>query len=111
MAMRLSIGLLACVLAALAASGQAEETLVIYTGDHGYMLGQHGRFEKHCGYEPAVRSPLVMRMPGKIREGTATSALVEFVDIVPTVLESYSASSSLPRAVPHEYPATRAATA
>jgi choline-sulfatase len=79
-------------LAALEASGQAENTLVIYTGDHGYMLGQHGRFEKHCGYEPAVRSPLIMRLPGKLNEGRSTSALVEFVDIVPTVLEYAGAS-------------------
>ena len=76
------------VLAALEASGRADDTMVVYTGDHGYMLGQHGRFEKHCGYEPAVRSPLLMRMPGKDRKGRSTSALVEFIDIVPTVLET-----------------------
>jgi choline-sulfatase len=75
------------VLAALEASGRAEETLVIYTGDHGYMLGQHGRFEKHCGYEPAVRSPLIVKVPGKPGTGRGTSALVEFVDILPTVLD------------------------
>ena len=76
------------VLAALEASGHADDTLVIYTGDHGYMLGQHGRFEKHCGYEPAVRSPLLMRTPGKPAAGRSTSALVEFIDILPTVLET-----------------------
>jgi choline-sulfatase len=67
--------------------GLADETLVIYTGDHGYMLGEHGRFEKHCGYEPAVRAPLVVRFPGKVKRGSSTNALVELVDIVPTVLE------------------------
>lgn len=51
------------------------------------MLGQHGRFEKHCGYEPAVRSALLMRFPGRIKSGPSTRALVEFIDIVPTVLE------------------------
>ena len=75
------------VLAALEATGKAEETLVIYTGDHGYMLGQHGRFEKHCGYEPAVRSPLIVKAPGGLGGGRAMVALVEFVDIVPTVLD------------------------
>lgn len=75
------------VLAALEASGQADETLVVYLGDHGYMLGQHGRFEKHCSFEPAVRSPLVMRIPGATRPGSSTAALVEFVDIVPTILD------------------------
>jgi choline-sulfatase len=38
-----------------------ENTLVIYIGDNGYCLGEHGRFEKHCGYEPAVRVPMLMR--------------------------------------------------
>lgn len=75
------------VLEALEKSGEAENTLVIYTGDHGYMLGQHGRFEKHCGYEPAVRSPLLVRFPGKVQPGQSSKALVEFIDIFPTVLE------------------------
>lgn len=75
------------VLEALEKSGEAENTLVIYTGDHGYMLGQHGRFEKHCGYEPAVRSPLLVRFPGKVQPSQSSKALVEFIDIFPTVLE------------------------
>lgn len=75
------------VLAALDKSGQADHTLVIYTGDHGYLLGQHGRFEKHCSYEEAIRSPLMIRFPGTVPARSATSALVEFVDIVPTVLD------------------------
>jgi choline-sulfatase len=49
------------------------------------MLGQHGRFEKHCCYEPAIRAPLILRQDGRIQPG-ASSALVEFIDIVPTVL-------------------------
>jgi choline-sulfatase len=75
------------VLEALEKSGQTKNTLVIYTGDHGYMLGQHGRFEKHCGYEPAVRSPLLMRFPGKIKPKQNAKALVEFIDVLPTVLD------------------------
>jgi arylsulfatase A-like enzyme len=51
------------------------------------MLGQHGRFEKHCSYEPAIRAPLLMRWPGTIPAAQSTSALVEFIDIAPTVLE------------------------
>lgn len=75
------------VLDALKASGHDGDTLVVLTGDHGYMLGQHGRFEKHCSYEPAVRAPLVIRLPGE-RAGRHTDALVEFIDIVPTVLDA-----------------------
>jgi choline-sulfatase len=75
------------VLDALRKAGLDRDTLVVYTGDHGYMLGQHGRFEKHCCYEQAVRAPLLVRFPGRIREKQASKALVEFIDIVPTVLE------------------------
>jgi choline-sulfatase len=75
------------VLHALEKSGQAEDTVVVYIGDHGYMLGQHGRFEKHCSYEPAVRSPLLIRYPKRVTEGRSTSALVEFIDIMPTILD------------------------
>jgi choline-sulfatase len=75
------------VLDALKQSGLEDDTLVIYTGDHGYMLGQHGRFEKHCSYDPAIRAPLVMRFPDRIKPAGATSSLVEFIDIGPTVLE------------------------
>jgi choline-sulfatase len=75
------------VLDSLKQTGKANETLVVYLGDHGYMLGQHGRFEKHCCYEPAVRAPLVARFPERIRSGQTTAALVEFIDIAPTVLE------------------------
>jgi choline-sulfatase len=85
------------VLDELAKSGHADDTLVIYTGDHGYMLGQHGRFEKHCCFEPAVRAPLVMRLPGRVRAGITSPALVELIDIVPTVLELCGVS--VPKAV------------
>jgi choline-sulfatase len=44
----------------------SDRTLVVYVGDNGYMLGHHGRFEKHCLYEPAVRIPLIMRRPGSL---------------------------------------------
>ncbi len=75
------------VLDALQRSGEADNTLVIYIGDHGYMLGHHGRFEKHCSFEQANRAPLLLRYPGKIAPGRHTDALTEFIDIVPTVLD------------------------
>ncbi len=75
------------VLDALARSGKARVTLVIYLGDHGYMLGQHGRFEKHTSYEEAVRVPLVMRLPQRIAAGRRSGVFVELVDLVPTVYE------------------------
>lgn len=75
------------VLDALEKSGKADNTIVVYTGDHGYMLGQRGRFEKHCSYEPAVRSPLVVRYPDRVKAGSNSRSLVEFIDIVPTLLD------------------------
>ena len=75
------------VLNALDRLGLREDTLVVYLGDHGYHLGEHGRFEKHSFYERAVRAPLLMRWPGRIRPGAVMDALVEFVDVVPTVLD------------------------
>ena len=75
------------VLDALKKAGLEENTIVVLTGDHGYMLGHHGRFEKHCCYEPAVRAPLLVRLPGVTKPGS-TSALTEFIDVAPTLLEA-----------------------
>jgi arylsulfatase A-like enzyme len=75
------------VLDALDAAGLAENTVVVYLGDNGYMLGQHGRFEKHCFYEPAIRVPLIIRWPGRLPPGRQVEAMVELVDAFPTLLE------------------------
>ena len=75
------------VLAALKTAQQLDDTIIVYVGDHGYMLGQHGRFEKHCHFEPAVRAPLLLRYSPRIWAGSSTSALVEFVDLAPALLE------------------------
>ncbi|MGD9724265.1 MAG: sulfatase [Pirellulales bacterium] len=75
------------VLDALRAAELADDTVVIYLGDHGYLLGQHGRFEKHCSYEEAVRVPLIIRWPQRIAAGRRTRALVELVDLAPTIHE------------------------
>lgn len=74
------------ILQAVKGLGLDRETLVVYASDHGYMLGEHGRFEKHCGYEPALRVPCILRWPDRIRRGTVTD-LTEHVDIAPTVLD------------------------
>ena len=75
------------VLDALQKAGLDESTLVVYLGDHGYLLGDHGRFEKHMMWEPAVRAPLIMRAGNRFSPGQHTEALTEFVDMVPTVTE------------------------
>ncbi len=80
------------VLEKLKSLGLDENTLVVYTADHGYDLGQHGRFEKHCGYDPALRVPLILRMPGKIRSGVV-SDFTEHIDLAPTVLDLLDADA------------------
>jgi arylsulfatase A-like enzyme len=74
------------LLKALDETGFSDRTMVVYVGDNGYMLGQHGRFEKHCFYEPAVRVPLIMRWPGHLESNRRVTDLVEMVDVLPTVL-------------------------
>jgi len=75
------------VLEALAQAGLEEDTLVIYWSDNGYSLGEHGRFEKHCLYEPAVRVPLIVRFPGRVPAGRVVEALTESLDLAPTLVE------------------------
>ena len=72
---------------ALDESGLAEDTIVVYLGDNGYLRGQHGRFEKHCLFEPAVRVPLIVRWPGHVPKGRRVGAKVELVDLFPTLTE------------------------
>ena len=75
------------VLDAVDAFGLGPDTLVVYVGDNGYLLGQHGRFEKHCMYEQAVRVPLLMRWTGRLPADRAVRDMVEMVDVLPTVLD------------------------
>jgi len=63
------------------------DTLVIYMSDHGYSLGQHGRFEKHVCYEPDLKVPLMIRWPGHIRSGAVVQDRTESIDVPPTLLE------------------------
>jgi choline-sulfatase len=68
-------------------AGLSRKTLVVYLSDNGYLLGQHGRLEKHCFYEPAVRIPLILRWPGRLPAGKSRRDLVELVDLFPTVCQ------------------------
>jgi arylsulfatase A-like enzyme len=75
------------ILDALKKSGQRENTVVIFTSDHGEMAGDHG-LKKGCRfYEGLVRVPLIFSWPGHIKQGLKSDALVELVDIAPTLLE------------------------
>lgn len=69
-------------------NGLAENTLVVYTSDQGFFLGEHGLYDKRLMYEPAFRIPLLARWPGQIRPGTVSSELVQNLDFAPTLLEA-----------------------
>lgn len=73
--------------AALDRSPDATYTLVISNSDRGYLLGHHGRFEKHTCHEEAARVALIARLSGVVPPGTATRSLVQLVDVVPTMLD------------------------
>ncbi len=74
------------VLAKLRELRLEENTLIVYTADHGYCLGHHGRFEKHCGYDSALRVPLIMSLPGTIKPGVVRD-FTEHLDLAPAILE------------------------
>ncbi len=74
------------VLNALKKLGLEENTYVVYMADHGYCLGEHGRFEKHCGYDQALRVPLIMRWPKKIRSGVVAD-FTEHIDVPATITD------------------------
>ncbi len=68
-------------------TGQAENTLVVYTSDHGDMLGEHGLWWKHVFYEESVKVPLIMSWPGHLPANTRSSLVANGVDVTATLLE------------------------
>jgi arylsulfatase A-like enzyme len=66
--------------------GLAERTVVVLWGDHGWHLGDHGLWCKHSNFENATHAPMIVRAPGCPGDGRS-EALVEFVDIYPTLAE------------------------
>lgn len=74
------------LLQAIAESPLAENTVVIYVSDHGEMAGHHGIWQKQCFYEPAVRVPMILRVPGA-PAGLRVEAGTSLMDLLPTLLE------------------------
>jgi arylsulfatase A-like enzyme len=66
--------------------GLEEDTIVVLWGDHGFQLGEHGLWGKICNFHESLNAPLIIKVPGK-REGEISEALVEFVDLYPTLCE------------------------
>lgn len=68
--------------------GLAKNTIVIYTGDQGYWLGQHGFYDKRLMYDPSMAMPLLIRYPGVVAPGTQSDALCMNIDFAETMLDA-----------------------
>ena len=76
------------IIAALDRSGQRDNTVIIFTSDHGEALGDHGLIQKGCRFfDGLVRVPLIWSWPGAFAAGLRSPALVELTDIVPSLLD------------------------
>ena len=71
----------------LKANGLDENTIVVYTSDQGFFLGDHGWYDKRWMYEESLRTPLIIHWPGVTKGGLTTEALVQNIDLAPTFLE------------------------
>ena len=70
----------------LDASGLSENTIVVYTSDQGFYLGEHGWFDKRFMYEESMHMPLLIRYPNMIQPGLVTDEMVLNIDFAPTLL-------------------------
>jgi N-acetylglucosamine-6-sulfatase len=85
------------VLKHLDQSGLTKNTLVIYMGDNGFALGEHGFYDKRDAFEESIRVPMLARGPG-IAAGTVIKEMVQNIDIAPTLLDA--AGAQLPPGAP-----------
>ncbi len=67
--------------------GLTNKTMVIFTSDHGEMLGAHGMREKNVFYEESSHIPLMIRFPGEINRGTVVDGYISLADLFPTILD------------------------
>ena len=76
------------VLNQLETLGLTEKTLIVLWSDHGFHLGEHAKWQKDTLFEPSVRIPLIVSVPDQSNAGAETDALVELVDIYPTLCDA-----------------------
>ncbi len=76
------------MLEALEMNGKMDNTIVVFTSDHGYWYGEHGlSFERRLAYEEAIRIPLLIKYPKSIQPGSKADQMVLSIDLAPTLLE------------------------
>ena len=83
------------VLDYLEESGLSENTLVLYLGDNGFLLGEHGLIDKRNAYEESIRVPFLAWAPGYVAPGSRVDGLVRNIDVAPTVMELTGAASPI----------------
>lgn len=76
------------VLDYLEESGLAENTIVVYTSDQGFYLGEHGWFDKRFVYDESFKTPLLVKWPGVIESGSKNTQMVQNLDFAPTFLNA-----------------------
>jgi len=76
------------LLAYLKEAGLEDNTLVIYSSDQGFFLGEHGWFDKRWIFEESLRTPLLVRWPGVVKPGTVNGDMVSNLDYAETILEA-----------------------
>jgi arylsulfatase A-like enzyme len=76
------------VLDYLEANGLMENTIIVYTSDQGFYLGEHGWFDKRFVYDESFKTPLLVAWPGKIKAGTRSEEMVQNLDFAQTFLEA-----------------------
>ena len=69
------------------ASGLSENTMIIYTSDQGFYLGENGWFDKRFMYDVSMNTPLLIKWKGKIKQGSVNTSLVQTIDFAPTILD------------------------
>lgn len=75
------------VLATLEEMGELENTVIIYSSDNGYFMGEHGYWDKRIAYESSMKIPMLIRYPKKIKAGTVINKNALNIDLAPTILE------------------------
>merc|ERR550534_2915413 len=75
------------VLYALRDAGLENDTIVVFLGDHGWSLGEHGRWDKHTTFDTDTHCPLMIKVPGLTNSGSKSQQLTSLVDLFPTLVE------------------------
>ncbi|HBE01633.1 MAG: hypothetical protein A2096_16550 [Spirochaetes bacterium GWF1_41_5] len=76
------------ILSALEETGELENTMIIYTSDHGDFIGDYGLFDKQLPYDSCAKIPLIIRYPGIFKPGSRFEAFADLNDILPTILQT-----------------------